>query len=100
MHHDFGGDQSLYNSNGNLVDKHIRFRIVTYVASDNETRVIHTYIDPDGNGFQSYYTIIDNGDYIPLKEARIRGSVHTDYRRDGVYDIQDEYVIRPIIAPQ
>jgi hypothetical protein len=100
LHHDFGADQSLYNSDGNLTDKHIRLRIVTYVASDTATRVTHTYVDPDGKGFQPYYTILDSGEYIPQKEARIRGSVYTQYRRDGVYDLQDEYVIRPIIPPQ
>jgi len=100
LHHDFGADKNLYNQQGDLTDRHIQIRVVTFVAKDGDTRVTHTYVDPDGNGFQPFYSIRDQGQFIKQKEARTRGSAHLDYRRDGVYDLQDEFIVRPIVPPE
>jgi hypothetical protein len=100
LHHDFGSDLSFFDSvKKNLTGRHLRFCVISYILTDLDARVTHTYIDHDGTGFEPYYTIKDKGQFISQKIARLRGSAHTDYRRDGVYDLQDEFVVRPIIPP-
>jgi hypothetical protein len=100
LHHDFGSDLSFFNSvTKDLTGKHLRFCVVSYILTDDEARVTNTYVDHDGTGFKPYYTINDTGQFISKEIARLRGSCHSDYRRDGVYDLQDEFVIRPIIPP-
>ncbi len=100
LHHDFGSDLSFFDSvKKDLTGRHLRFCVVSYILTDDEARVTNTYVDHDGTGFKPYYTINDTGQFISKKIARLRGSAHSDYRRDGVYDLQDEFVIRPIIPP-
>jgi len=100
LHHNFGSDPSFFDSvKKDLTKRHLRFCVVSYILMDGDIRVTHCYIDHNGNGFKPYYTIKDKGQFISQKIARLRGSAHTDYRRDGVYDLQDEFVIRPIIPP-